>query len=121
MASVYVGHDPSNVEGADIAVISAAVPQDNVEVNAAVQSGIPVMTRAEVLGELVASKYGIAVTGTHGKTTTSSMIGTMLIEAGLDPTVILGEEAQHVPMGGRHGDGDFIVVEADEATAHSSR
>lgn len=114
-ASVYVGHDPSNLEGADIAVISAAVPQDNVEVNAAVQSGIPVMTRAEVLGELVASKYGIAVTGTHGKTTTSSMIGTMLIEAGLDPTVILGEEAQHVPMGGRHGDGDFIVVEADEA------
>jgi UDP-N-acetylmuramate--alanine ligase len=114
-ASVYVGHDPSNVAGASIAVVSAAIPPDNVEITTAIQNGIPVVTRAEILGKLVASKFGIAVTGTHGKTTTSSMIGVMMIEAGLDPTIILGEEAEHVPMGGRYGQSEVIVVEADEA------
>ncbi|NLB74145.1 MAG: UDP-N-acetylmuramate--L-alanine ligase [Firmicutes bacterium] len=114
-ASVCVGHDPTNVAGASVAVVSAAIPRDNVEIAAAKQSGIPVVTRAEALGKLVGSKFGIAVTGTHGKTTTSSMIGLMTIEAGLDPTIILGEEAEHVPMGGRYGQGELIVVEADEA------
>lgn len=114
-ASVYVGHDSSHVAGASVAVVSAAIPPDNVEIAAANQSGIPVVTRAEILGKLVGSKFGIAVTGTHGKTTTSSMIGVVMIEAGLDPTIILGEEAQHVPMGGRYGQGEIIVVEADEA------
>jgi UDP-N-acetylmuramate--alanine ligase len=114
-ASVYVGHDPSNVAGASVVVASAAIPEDNVEITAAIQGGIPVLSRAEILGKLVGSGFGIAVTGTHGKTTTSSMIGVMMIEAGLDPTIILGEEAQHVPIGGRYGQGDIIVVEADEA------
>ncbi len=114
-ARVSVGHDPCNVAGASIVVVSSAVPPDNIEVKIARQSGIPVMTRAEILGKLVESKFGIAVTGTHGKTTTSSMIGVMMIEAGLDPTVILGEETELVPMGGRCGQGDHIVVEADEA------
>jgi len=114
-AYVSVGHDPSNVAGASIVVVSAAIPPDNTEVKTANESGIPVVTRAEILGKLVGSKFGIAVTGTHGKTTTSSMIGVMMIEAGLDPTIILGEEAEQVPMGARCGQGDFIVVEADEA------
>ncbi len=99
-AGVHVGHDASNVSGASIAVVSAAVPPDNIEVATANLRGIPVLTRAEILGELVEAKFGIAVTGTHGKTTTSSMIGLVMIEAGLDPTIILGEEAQEVPMGG---------------------
>jgi|CZCA01.1.fsa_nt_gi UDP-N-acetylmuramate--alanine ligase len=114
-AGVHVGHDASNVSGASIAVVSAAVPPDNIEVATANLRGIPVLTRAEILGELVEAKFGIAVTGTHGKTTTSSMIGLVMIEAGLDPTIILGEEAQEVPMGGRCGQGEVIVVEADEA------
>jgi UDP-N-acetylmuramate--alanine ligase len=114
-ANIHVGHDSSNVGDATIAVVSAAIPPDNIEVVTAREIGIPVFTRAEILGKLVASRFGIAVTGTHGKTTTSSMIGVMMIEAGLDPTIILGEEAQEVPMGGRSGQGELMVVEADEA------
>jgi UDP-N-acetylmuramate--alanine ligase len=114
-ASIHVGHTSSNVVGAGIAITSAAIPPGNIEIKTAEQEGIPIITRAEILGKLVDSKFGIAITGTHGKTTTSSMIGVMMVEAGLDPTIILGEEAQYAPMGGRYGKGKVIVVEADEA------
>lgn len=114
-ARVRVGHSTSSVEGAELVVVSAAVPQDNVEVSHARKLGIPTVTRADMLAEFMNDRFGIAITGTHGKTTTSSMVATVLIAGGLDPTVILGEEADAVPGGGRHGKSEFVVAEADEA------
>ncbi|MDK2930122.1 MAG: UDP-N-acetylmuramate--alanine ligase [Bacillota bacterium] len=114
-ADVHVGHSAALVEGASRIVVSAAVPRDNVEVLAAERLGIPTQSRAEVLGELMNPKLGIAISGTHGKTTTSSMVATILLEAGLDPTCILGEEVDAVPGGGRFGRSDIVVAEADEA------
>ncbi len=89
-ARVLVGHQASNLDQADVVVISSAVRPDNVEVQAARERHIPVIRRAEMLAELMRMKYGIAVAGTHGKTTTTSMIALVLEEAGLDPTVIVG-------------------------------
>lgn len=114
-ADVHIGHSEILVEGASRVVVSAAVPRNNVEVLAAVRLGIPVASRAEMLGELMNPRVGVAISGTHGKTTTSSMIATVLIEAGLDPTCVLGEEVDAVPGGGRSGRGEVVVVEADEA------
>lgn len=114
-ADVHIGHSADLVEGASRIVVSAAVPRDNVEVLAAERLGIPTQSRAEVLGELMNSKLGIAISGTHGKTTTSSMVATILLQAGLDPTCILGEEVDAVPGGGRFGRSDIVVAEADEA------
>jgi len=114
-ADVRIGHSADLVEGASRIVVSAAVPRDNVEVLAAERLGIPTQSRAEVLGALMNSKLGIAISGTHGKTTTSSMVATILVQAGLDPTCILGEEVDAVPGGGRFGRSDIVVAEADEA------
>ncbi|MGE5586842.1 MAG: UDP-N-acetylmuramate--L-alanine ligase [Clostridia bacterium] len=114
-ADVHIGHSAALVEGASRVVVSAAVPQDNAEVLAAKHLGIPIQSRAETLAELVNPGLGIAVSGTHGKTTTSSMVATILLEAGLDPTCILGEEVDAVPGGGRSGRSDIVVAEADEA------
>src|ERR1700675_3433912 len=89
-AKVFTGHEPSNVEGAHVVVYSSAVARDNVEVHVARQRGVPVIPRAEMLAELMRLKYGIAIAGTHGKTTTTSMIGAVLSEARLDPTIVVG-------------------------------
>jgi UDP-N-acetylmuramate--alanine ligase len=113
-ARVFVGHRPEQVQGADLVVVSSAVPARNVEVVAARERGIPVVRRAEMLAELMRLKYGVAVAGTHGKTTTTSLIGAALTEAGLDPTVIIGGRLRVSGTGARHGSSDYMVVEADE-------
>ncbi|HAI85611.1 MAG TPA: UDP-N-acetylmuramate--L-alanine ligase [Firmicutes bacterium] len=114
-ARVYQGHDPSVVRGATSVVVSAAVPADDPELAAARSLGIRVITRAELLGEIMRPRRGIAVTGTHGKTTTSAMIAQIMEEAGLDPTVAVGAGLPWVASGGKAGSGEFMVAEADEA------
>ncbi|MDX1382602.1 MAG: UDP-N-acetylmuramate--L-alanine ligase [Thermoanaerobaculia bacterium] len=111
---VKAGHDPAHVEGADIVVISSAVPPDNPEVVAAREAGIPIVRRAEMLAEMMRLKYGIAVAGSHGKTTTTSLVGLLLTEGGLDPTVIVGGRLRVTGTGARHGRSDYLVAEADE-------
>ncbi len=113
-ARVAIGHSDSHVERADLVVISSAVPADNVEVVAARRNGTPIVRRAQMLAELMRLKYGIAVAGTHGKTTTTSLIGSVLTDAGLDPTVIVGGRLRVTGTGARHGDSDYLVAEADE-------
>ncbi|HEX6862880.1 MAG TPA: Mur ligase domain-containing protein, partial [Thermoanaerobaculia bacterium] len=111
---VQKGHSPDHLEGVELVVISSAVSEENEEVREARRRGIPVVRRAEILGELMRLRYGIAVAGTHGKTTTTSLVGTMLTEAGLDPTVIVGGRLRVSGTGARLGAGDYLVVEADE-------
>ena len=110
----FHGHDRGHVEGADLVVISSAVAPTNSEVVAAREQGIPVIRRAEMLAELMRLKYGIAVAGTHGKTTTTSLVGLLLTEGGLDPTVIVGGRLRVTGTGARLGKSDYLVVEADE-------
>ena len=111
---VHRGHHADHLVDVDVLVISSAVPEDNVEVVAAREGGVPVVRRAEMLAELMRLKYGIAIAGTHGKTTTTSMVGAVLTEAGLDPTVIVGGRMRALGTGARVGGGDFLVAEADE-------
>src|SRR5206468_5213342 len=92
-AEVFIGHEAPNVEGAHVVVYSSAVSRDNVEVQAARRQQIPTIPRAEMLAELMRLKYGIAVAGTHGKTTTTSMAGTVLAAGRLDPTIVVGGRA----------------------------
>src|SRR3954454_13864431 len=115
-AKVYEGHQASNVGGARALVVSSAVDEQNPEVQEARRLGIPVIPRGELLAELMRLKYGIAVAGSHGKTTTTSMTATILNFANLDPTVVVGGKVG--TMGGanaRVGHSDFLVVEADES------
>jgi UDP-N-acetylmuramate--alanine ligase len=115
-ARICLGHDPANVGEADVVVISSAVKADNPEIRAAGGLGIPVIRRAEMLAELMRLKYGIAVAGTHGKTTTTSMLATCLAAGGLDPTVVIGGKVD--ALGGTNaklGAGEYIVAEADES------
>jgi UDP-N-acetylmuramate--alanine ligase len=114
-AKVFVGHAASQIEGAHVVVYSSAVARDNPELQAARQRGIPVIPRAEMLAELMRVKHGIAVAGTHGKTTTTSMIGAVLAEAGLDPTLVVGGRVLALDANARLGDGEFLVAEADES------
>ncbi|MEJ5351278.1 MAG: UDP-N-acetylmuramate--L-alanine ligase [Melioribacteraceae bacterium] len=112
---IYEGHSPDNLKNADLVVYSSAVTLDNPEVKAAIERKIPVIKRAEMLAECMRMKYGIGIAGTHGKTTTTSMVGLVLTEAGIDPTIIVGGKLHS--LGGtnaRLGKGDYIVVEADE-------
>jgi UDP-N-acetylmuramate--alanine ligase len=113
-AKVFAGHDPGHVDGAHVVVYSSAVARDNVEVQAARQRGVPVIPRAEMLAELMRLKYGIAVAGTHGKTTTTSMVAAALTAGGLDPTVVVGGRI-HGLGNARLGRGEFLVAEADES------
>ncbi len=112
---VEIGHHPIHVAGAALVVASAAVPADNVELQAAREVGIPVLARGEALARLVEDHRLIGVAGTHGKTTTSGMIATVLEVAGLDPTWLLGADLIGGGSGGKLGGGDLAVVEADEA------
>jgi UDP-N-acetylmuramate--alanine ligase len=112
---VYEGHSPENLKEADVVVFSSAVNLENPEVKAAIERKIPVIKRAEMLAECMRMKYGIGIAGTHGKTTTTSMVGLVLTEALIDPTIIVGGKLSS--LGGtnaRLGKGEFIVVEADE-------
>jgi len=113
---IFLGHSPQNVEGADVVVFSSAVKGDNPEIAEAREKTIPVIPRAEMLAELMRLKYGIAIAGAHGKTTTTNMIGSILTRGGLDPTVVIGGRLNI--WGGsnaRLGNGDFMVAEADES------
>ncbi|HSP15938.1 MAG TPA: UDP-N-acetylmuramate--L-alanine ligase [Thermoanaerobaculia bacterium] len=111
---VSIGHDPAHLHGVDAIVVTAAVKGANAEVDAARKQGIQVIRRAEMLGEIVNRKRAIGISGTHGKTTTSAMIATILEEAGLDPTVIVGGMMRNTGTNAKTGKGDFLVVEADE-------
>ena len=113
-ATVHLGHSADHVEGVDLVVISSAVSRDNPEVQAAEMSNITVVRRAEMLGELMRLKYGVAVAGTHGKTTTTSLVGAVLTDAGLDPTVIVGGRLRVSGTGARLGKSEYLVAEADE-------
>jgi UDP-N-acetylmuramate--alanine ligase len=114
-AKVYIGHEAANVEGAHVVVYSSAVARDNVEVQAARLRGVPVIARAEMLAELMRLKYGIAVAGTHGKTTTTSMVAAVLGAGGFDPTVVVGGRVHGMGANARLGQGEFLVAEADES------
>jgi UDP-N-acetylmuramate--alanine ligase len=111
---VAIGHSADHLEGVDLVVVSSAIGGELPEVRAARERGITVVRRAEMLAELMRLKYGIAVAGTHGKTTTTSMAGAILTEAGLDPTVIVGGRLRVSGTGARLGRSDYMVVEADE-------
>lgn len=112
--TIYEGHDAENLEDTDLIVISSAVSDDNPEVMAARNLGIPVIKRAEMLGELMRLKRSIGVSGTHGKTTTTSMIGCVLQHADYDPTIIVGGIVAGLGSGAALGHGDYLVAEADE-------
>lgn len=116
-ALVWKGHDAHHVHGADVVVVSTAVQADNPEVLAARAHRIPVVQRAMMLAELMRLKKGIAVAGTHGKTTTTSLIASVLAEAGLDPTFVIGGRLNSAGTHAALGSGDFIVAEADESDA----
>ena len=114
-AKVSVGHEASHVEGAHVVVYSSAVSRDNIEVQVARQRQVPTIPRAEMLAELMRLKYGIAVAGTHGKTTTTSMIGAVLAEGRYDPTIVVGGRVTNLGSNARLGQGDYLVAEADES------
>jgi UDP-N-acetylmuramate--alanine ligase len=115
--SVSIGHDAAHVGNADVVVISSAVAADNPEVLAAREHKIPVIPRAEMLGELMQLQRGIAVAGTHGKTTTTSLIASLLAEGGLDPTFVIGGRLLSAGAHARLGHGEYLVAEADESDA----
>ncbi|NMC66140.1 MAG: UDP-N-acetylmuramate--L-alanine ligase [Acidobacteria bacterium] len=114
-AQIFLGHSPENLKEADVVVISSAVHEDNVEVVRAKALKIPVIPRAEMLAELMRMKYGIAVAGAHGKTTTTSMTAQVLEAGRYDPTIIVGGRLNTIGSNAKLGEGDFIVAEADES------
>ena len=116
-AVIYIGHDAKNIGTAEAVVISTAVAGNNPEVLAARAAKVPVIQRAVMLGELMRLKQGIAIAGTHGKTTTTSLVASVLAEGGLDPTFVIGGKLNSAGANARLGQGDFIVVEADESDA----
>ena len=115
--TIHSGHAAANVAGADAVVVSTAVAADNPEVLAARAAGVPVVPRALMLAELMRLKQGIAIAGTHGKTTTTSLIASVLAEGGLDPTFVIGGRLLSAGANARLGKGDFLVAEADESDA----
>ena len=113
-AQVFLGHDPENVHGADVVVRSSAIPDDNPEVQAALQAGVPVLKRVDYLGQLMRDQNTIAVAGTHGKTTTTAMIAWVLTVLAQDPSYIIGGVSTNLGANAHAGKGDAFVVEADE-------
>ena len=114
---VTLGHAAENVQGADAVVVSTAVKEDNPEVIAARERHVPIVPRAQMLAELMRLKQGIAIAGTHGKTTTTSLVASCLAEAGLDPTFVIGGRLNSAGANARLGQGDYLVAEADESDA----
>src|SRR2546426_41450 len=113
--TVFIGHAASNIGNAQVVVISSAVPPTNPEVVAAKARVIPVIPRAEMLAELMRLKYGVAIAGAHGKTTTTSLVANVLAEGGLDPTIVIGGKVNALGSHARLGRGDLLVAEADES------
>src|SRR5690554_6395670 len=120
-AQVHFGHDAAHVEGADVVVVSSAISADNPELRAARARRIPVVPRAEMLAELMRFRRGIAVAGTHGQTTTTSLIASVLSEGGLDPTFVIGGQMLSAGANAQLGSGDWLVAEADESDGSSLR
>ena len=116
-ATIAFGHAAQNVQGADVVVVSSAVAADNPELVAAKEGRIPVVPRAEMLGELMRFRYSIAVAGTHGKTTTTSLVASILAEGGEDPTFVIGGRLKSADSNARLGAGHYLVAEADESDA----
>src|SRR5574343_611360 len=116
-ARILLGHEAAHITGADAIVVSTAVQADNPEVIAAREARIPIVPRAQMLAELMRLKQGIAVAGTHGKTTTTSLIASILGEGGFDPTFVIGGRLNAAGANARLGHGDFLVAEADESDA----
>ncbi len=112
---IFIGHNAENIDHAHVVVISSAISQANPEVAEAKQRSIPVIPRAEMLAELGRLKYGILVAGAHGKTTTTSLVATVLGEGGLDPTVVIGGKLNSMGSNAKLGQGDYLVAEADES------
>ncbi len=115
--AIYKGHDAAQVQGVDVVVVSSAVKESNPEVKAARDQRIPVVPRAEMLAELMRFRNGIAVAGTHGKTTTTSLVASLLAEADLDPTFVIGGRLNSTASHSRLGSGEYLVAEADESDA----
>ncbi|MFP6789274.1 MAG: UDP-N-acetylmuramate--L-alanine ligase [Thalassolituus sp.] len=116
-AKVMIGHDADNVKSADVLVVSTAIDASNPEVSAALEARIPVVRRAEMLAELMRFRHGIAVAGTHGKTTTTSLVTSILAEADLDPTFVIGGKLNSAGTNARMGQSRYLVAEADESDA----
>ena len=116
-ATIYTGHAADQLQDADAVITSSAVSEDNPEVSAARAARIPVVPRAEMLAEIMRFRYGVAVAGTHGKTTTTSLIASLLIEGGLDPTFVIGGKLTAAGSYARLGSGEVLVAEADESDA----
>src|SRR5215475_2843536 len=114
-ATTFEGHAAENMRGAEVVVTSSAVSPDNPEVTEARKLHIPVIQRAEMLAELMRLKYGIAITGMHGKTTTTSMVAAVLVAGGLDPTVVVGGRVDAMGSNARLGKSHYLVAEADES------
>ncbi|MDH5485710.1 MAG: UDP-N-acetylmuramate--L-alanine ligase [Gammaproteobacteria bacterium] len=114
---IFHGHDAANIETAEVVVISTAIPASNVEVVAAREKLIPVIRRAEMLAEIMRFRYGIAIAGTHGKTTTTSLVASLLTEGNLDPTFVIGGKLNSAATNARLGDSRYLVAEADESDA----
>ena len=112
---IYIGHDAAHVKGADVVVYSSAIAKENPEYHAAMREGIPLISRGEMLAELMRMKYAVAIAGSHGKTTTTSLVATVLRAAGLDPTVVVGGRMASLGSNARLGGGDLLVAEADES------
>ncbi len=116
-AKIFIGHAALNIDGANVVVVSSAVSDDNPEVVAAREHNIPVVPRAEMLAEIMRFSNGIAVAGTHGKTTTTSLVTSLLAEGGLDPTFVIGGRLNSTASNSRLGTGEYLVAEADESDA----
>ena len=116
-ATVFKGHDKQHIDGVDVVVVSTAIKQDNVELVAAREARIPVVPRAEMLAELMRFRHGIAVAGTHGKTTTTSLIASIMAEGGMDPTFVIGGLLNRVGTNAKLGNSRYLVAEADESDA----
>jgi len=112
---VFLGHRSTQVKGVDVVVVSTAIPLSNPEIKEAKLNHIPIISRAEMLAELMRLKYGIAVAGTHGKTTTTSLLSLILAKGNIDPTIIVGGKVKHLNSNARLGDGEYLVAEADES------
>ena len=114
-ATVHIGHATENVQSADVLVVSTAIAKDNPELVAARERGIPIVPRAVMLAELMRLRRGIGIAGTHGKTTTTSLVASVLAQSGMDPTFVIGGKLNSAGVNARLGQGEYIVVEADES------
>lgn len=116
-ALIQLGHDAEHVKNADVVVVSTAIPKNNSEITWAKEMRIPVIPRAEMLAELMRMRFGIAIAGTHGKTTTTSLTAAVLTQGGLDPTFVIGGKLNQVGSNARLGSSHYLVAEADESDA----